>query len=175
MASKNCLRSITPSPRRFTTSSFKTISRLNRQVCARVGPDGEKARCYSTQVKGMTFNKRTLIGSARTSVWCRRRAQSALGVLEMNVHHFRRCSLPLQRLLQLPAEPRNLCFLAGTGGTARAHILWRSAALPPSCAVAPWLGGRPLWSAASLPPPMLRTRHPTCQLSTIERVCISSD
>ena len=37
--------------------------------------------------------------------------------------------LPLQRLVALADEPRDLCFLARRGGSATAHGLWRIAAL----------------------------------------------
>ncbi len=46
-----------------------------------------------------------------------------------NLKHLRRRGLLLQRLLQLAAKPRDLCFLVGRGGTVTARGLWRIAAL----------------------------------------------
>ena len=37
--------------------------------------------------------------------------------------------LPSQRLISLAGQPRDLCIFIGSGGTARAHSLWRNAAL----------------------------------------------
>ena len=46
-----------------------------------------------------------------------------------DTQNFRCGRLLLHRLVQFTGEPRDLCFLAGRGGTATAHGLWRIAAL----------------------------------------------
>ena len=46
-----------------------------------------------------------------------------------DTQNFRCGRLLLHRLVQFTGEPRDLCFLAGRGGTATARGLWRNAAL----------------------------------------------